>query len=417
MAIVGDISSGHSFDPLAEVLPALTPSEAAIETNRCLYCFDAPCTQACPTHIDVPKFIKRISTGNLLGAAKTILDSNLLGATCARVCPVQELCEGACVLGKYHRPIEIGRLQRYALDSQTEDLFLPGPQTGRRIAVVGSGPAGLSCAGELARLGHSVVVFERKELPGGLSTYGIISLREPTEVALAEAKMIERLGVEFRFGVEPNPSELAATYDAVFLGVGMGTARLLSISGEEFVLDGLELIETSKLNPSKLTFGSEVVVIGAGNTAIDCATIAKKLGAERVTILYRRSESDMTAYQHEIDYARTEGIKFQFDIRPIRVDQVDGNGFALHCNEGLSESSFEIKVDQIIRAIGQEPPLNVHRTELGFVEVTNNFETNLPMVFAGGDCIRATGNASTVMAVQDGKLAAKSIHRALMGCQ
>src|SRR5215472_18036053 len=191
-------SAGDNRGGLQELLPPLTTHEAAVEAARCLMCFDAPCTHACPTHIDIPRFIKKISSGNLLGSARTILDANLLGATCARVCPVQELCEGACVLGAEHKPIAIGRLQRYAMDylySNRIDIFHPAPSTGKKVAIVGAGPAGLSCAGELARFGHSVTLFERRELGGGLSTYGIIVLREPVEVALAEVAMVKRLGV------------------------------------------------------------------------------------------------------------------------------------------------------------------------------------------------------------------------------
>src|SRR6202035_3601808 len=192
-------------EALAEAFPPLTRHEALVESTRCLMCYDAPCTHACPTHIDIPKFIKKISTGNLRGSARTILESNLLGATCARVCPVQELCEGACVLGSEHKPIAIGRLQRYAMDyleGKKIDIFHPANSTGKKVAVVGAGPAGLSCAGELAKLGHSVTLYEKRELGGGLSTYGIIVLREPIEVALTEVAMIQRLGVRIEIGRE-----------------------------------------------------------------------------------------------------------------------------------------------------------------------------------------------------------------------
>ena len=282
---------------LDEELPPLTFNQAAVEAARCLMCFDAPCTHACPTHIDIPKFIKKISTNNLLGSARTILESNLLGASCARVCPVQELCEGACVLGSEHNPIAIGRLQRHAMDfiyGKGINLFPRAKLTVKKIAVIGAGPAGLSCAGELAKQGHSVTVFEKRELPGGLSTYGIISLREPVEVALAETRMIESLGVKIETGKELGTgmsiAELQAGFDAVFIGIGLGATPSLGIPGEDHILDGLAYIEQSKLEPSNLVVGRDVVVIGAGNTAIDCSTVARRLGAVNVTMVYRRSE-------------------------------------------------------------------------------------------------------------------------------
>jgi dihydropyrimidine dehydrogenase (NAD+) subunit PreT len=289
-------------EPLGELLPPLTDHEALVEANRCLFCYDAPCTHACPTHIDIPRFVKKISTGNVVGSAATILEANLLGATCARVCPVQELCEGACVLGAEHKPIMIGRLQRFATDhvaAQGIDIFRPGSPTGKTIAVIGAGPAGLSCAGELAKLGHRVTIFEKREFAGGLSTYGIISLREPVTVSLAEVESVRRLGVEFRTGIALGPdldlADLREQYEAVFLAIGLGSTPALGIPGEEHILDGLEYIEASKLDRATLRIGKHVAVIGAGNTAIDCATVARRRGAERATIVYRRTEQQMSA--------------------------------------------------------------------------------------------------------------------------
>jgi dihydropyrimidine dehydrogenase (NAD+) subunit PreT len=427
--------------PLAELLPPLSDHEALVEANRCVFCYDAPCTHACPTHIDIPAFIKKISTGNKLGSARTILEANLLGATCARVCPVQELCEGACVLGAEHKPIMIGRLQRYAMDYAYGghiEIFARAASTGKKVAVVGAGAAGLSCAGELARRGHAVTVFEKRELGGGLSTYGIIVLREPVEIALAEIEMIRRLGVEFRMGEElcrhVKAPDLEAQYDAVFLSTGFGGTPRLGIPGEEYIVDGLAYIEQSKLHPARLHVGRRVVVIGAGNTAIDCATIAKRLGAEQVTILYRRTENEVSAYAHEMQFIRNEGVEFRFLTQPLSVQLQDGLVMGLEClRMSLGEldgsgrrlpapvagSEFFIAADQVVKAIGQEkPPLAAAlglKTKSGYIEVSDEFETSAPNVFAGGDCIRARGACSTVMAVEDGKLAAAVIHRRLAG--
>jgi glutamate synthase (NADPH/NADH) small chain len=417
---------------LTEHWPPLTSNEALVEAHRCLFCYDAPCAQACPTHIDIPRFIKKISTGNLKGSATTILDSNLLGATCARVCPVQELCEGACVLGAEHRPIMIGRLQRFAMDyaySNGNNLVQAGAPTGKRIAVIGAGPAGLSCAGELARQGHAVTIFERRALGGGLSTYGIIMLREPVDIALAEVEMIRRLGVEIKTGIEAGVDigveELQRDFDAVFVGVGLGATPELRIAGEEHILDGLEFIQQSKLDTPNLRIGRNVVVIGAGNTAIDCATIAKRLGADRVTMIYRRTEHEMTAYDHEYDFVKREGVVFEFLAQPVRVIAESGAPTGLECARVIRfpdlqpASEFVIPADQIIKAIGQQRPSIAAifglRTVQGLIEVGPGYETNVPKIYAGGDCIRVKGAASTVMAVQDGKLAAQSIAGALHG--
>ncbi len=425
--------------PLAEQTPPLPPHDALVEANRCLFCFDAPCTHACPTHIDIPRFIKKIATGNARGAARTILDANLLGATCARVCPVEELCEGACVLGAEHKPIHIGRLQRFAIDQGTAAgtaWITRAAPSGKRVAVVGAGPAGLSCAGELARRGHAVTIFEKQDLPGGLSTYGIITLREPIEASLAEVEVIRGLGVQIRTGValgrDVSLEQLRRDYDAVFLGVGLGGSPALGIPGEEHVVDGLEFIAASKLRPEELTVGRNVLVIGAGNTAIDCATIAKRLGADAVTIVYRRTALEMTAYPHEYEFIKREGVEFRFLTQPVRVLSANGVVTGLVCLRmqlGEPDASgrpapvpqpdaeLALPADQIIKAIGQvRPPLAAElglTTIGGYLAVNPDCETSLAGVFSGGDCIRARGAASTVMAVQDGKLAALAIHRRL----
>ena len=422
---------------LAEQLPPLTPHAAAVEADRCLYCYDAPCTHACPTHIDIPRFIKKISSNNLRGSAETIFASNLLGATCARVCPVQELCEGACVLGADHKPIAIGRLQRFAMDHARAHHNYPvvkAAPTGRSVAVIGAGPAGLSCAGELARLGHAVTIFEKRSMAGGLSTYGIIALREPVEIALEETRMIEGLGVQMRTGIEFGAdialADIQREFDAVALSVGLGSTPGLGIVGEEVILDGLEFIEASKTAPADLRVGRNVIVIGAGNTAVDCATIARRLGAERVTMVYRRTDREMTCYEHEYDFARKEGIEFRFLSQPSRIVLEDGHPIGLEClrvelgapdasgrpsPQPVAGSEFVLAADQIVKAVGQNKPALAEllglETQKGFIAVDSSFQTSRTGVYAIGDCIRSSGAASTVMAVEDGKLAAAAIHQ------
>jgi len=429
----------HNENPLAEQLPPLSPNAAAVEADRCLYCFDAPCTHACPTHIDIPRFIQKIASNNLRGSAQTIFASNLLGATCARVCPVQELCEGACVLGADHKPIAIGRLQRYAMDHAAAHGTHPqvnAKPTGRKIAVIGAGPAGLSCAGELARLGNAVTIFEKRTLPGGLSTYGIIALREPVEVALAEARMIEALGVQIKTGVEIGKdisvADLQNQFEAVVLSVGLGHTPALGIPREDAIIDGLQFIEGSKTDPAKMTVGRNVLVIGAGNTAVDCATIARRLGAQQVTMVYRRTDREMTCYVHEYEFARNEGIEFRFLSQPSRVLVENGAVVGLEClrvelgspdasgrptPQPLKGSEFILAADQIVKAVGQVRPSLASQlgleTRNGFIAVDDNYKSSVPGIYAIGDCIRSHGAASTVMGVQDGKLAAASIHQHL----
>jgi glutamate synthase (NADPH/NADH) small chain len=309
----------------------------------------------------------------------------------------------------------------------------PVSPTGKSVAVIGAGPAGLSCAGVLAKLGHKVTLYEKRALPGGLSTYGIISLREPTEVAIAEVEMIRALGVDLVTGSELGKDlrleGLKAKYDAVFLGVGLGRTPDLAIAGEELIVDGLEYIEHSKVGREKLKIGKTVLVIGAGNTAVDCATIAKRLGAESVTMVYRRTEHEMSAYDHEYEFIKGEGVAFRFLSQPVRVVTDNGQVAGLECVRmalGAADSSgrpspqpvagseFVLPADQIVKAIGQERPTLASLLGLdvdkGYIKVSTEFETSIPGVFAGGDCVRARGSASTVMAVQDGKVAAGAIH-------
>ncbi|MHB8147465.1 MAG: FAD-dependent oxidoreductase, partial [Vulcanimicrobiaceae bacterium] len=286
----------------------LTDLEVTIEANRCLYCYDAPCMTACPTHIDVASFINNIATGNLKGSARDILLANPMGASCARVCPTDDLCEGACVYRKDDSPIRIGDLQRYAIDwvmRTGAKIFEPGAATGKSVAIVGGGPAGLCAARDLRLSGHAVTIFESREQLGGLNTYGIVPFRLCAEVALWEAAQVVDLGVDVRAGVRVGddvPVEaLLSGFDAVVLACGMGSVPQLNIPGEDLggVWDALEFIECAKLGRDVGEMGHHVAVIGAGNTAIDALTCSKRMGVERVTMYYRRGREQMTAYDFE----------------------------------------------------------------------------------------------------------------------
>ena len=386
----------------ADLAPPLTNDAALLEANQCLFCHDAPCTIACPTHIDVPAFIKKIASGNLRGSARVILDVNPFGHSCARACPVEVLCEGACVLNdRDEQPIKIALLQRHATDyvlRHNLKLFAAGPNTGKRVAVIGAGPAGLACARDLRRCGHAVTVFEAKPQPGGLNTYGIAEYKLKADVALAEVQDILDLGIELKTGVTVTSIEkLLEEFDAVFVGIGLGGTKQLGIPGEELpgVIDALTFIEHLKTHPYRETpVGRHVVVIGGGNTAIDAVTQAKRLGAASATIVYRRGEADMPAYHYEYELAKKDGCGFRFNAAPQRIV---GNGAVT----GLELSSGEtIPCDMIILAIGQGA-----RTEL---KVPSD-----PRVFTGGDC--ANGGAEIVNAAAEGVTAARKIDAMLSG--
>ncbi len=409
----------------AEIHPLMTQSEALLEANRCLYCYDAPCTHACPTHIDVPNFIKKIASGNLHGSAKTIFDANPIGSSCAKVCPVEVLCEGACVEKTLvKKPIEIGRLQRYATEHALQSgktLFEKGKSNGKTIGIIGSGPAGLSCATYLARLGYAVTVYEKRELAGGLDTYGMAEYKMTTAHSLAEVKQVEKLGVEFKLNTEiKNLDELTGKYDAVFLAVGLGKTNQLNISGEDKdgVMDALHFIESIKTRDwNAVPIGKTVAVIGAGNTAIDAVTQAKRLGAEKAILVYRRTEKDAPAYDYEIDLAKSDAIEFAWQHTPT---EVLGNGkvTGLKCKKS-DGSEVEIACDMVILAIGQQKQveflqqLGVKLGEKGRVAVNENMQTSNPKIFAGGDCVN--GGAEAVDAAQTGKKAAAGIHESLFG--
>jgi glutamate synthase (NADPH/NADH) small chain len=393
----------------AEIAPQLTRDAAVAEAHRCLYCFDAPCTQACPTHIDVPAFIKKIATGNLRGAARVIFEANPMGHSCALACPVEVLCEGSCVLdARDEKPINIARLQRVATDWALANgvrLFRPGPPTGKRVAIVGAGPAGLSAARELRRFGHAVTMFEAKPLPGGLNTYGIAEYKMRPRVALTEVQSVLDLGVELRsgmtVGLEVTLDQLLADYHAVLLAVGLGLTRRLGIPGEDLpgVVDALAFIETLKTRPyAEVPVGKRVVVIGAGNTAIDAVTQAKRLGAEHATIVYRRGETDMPAYDYEYEIAKSDGCDFRFYCVPRAIV---GNARVQGLEVETPAGWETIACDMVIKALGQTP-----RGDFSIPEGN-------PKVFMAGDC--ANGGKEIVNAAAEGVAAAKQIHRLLEG--
>jgi len=384
--------------------PAFEPQEALIEANRCLNCFDAPCVAACPTHIDVPRFIKKIGTQNLMGSALTILDANVLGASCSRVCPVEVLCEGACVMLHYNKqPIAIGRLQRHAMDHFAESGgSLPmksGRKHSQKIVCIGAGPASLACAAELAQQGFSVTVIERRPLPGGLNTYGVAEYKLRSPDSLREVAMIGELGVEFRFGVsiedENDLASLEKEYDAIFVGIGLGAMNQLRIPGADHpdVVDALEFIARYK-TAGDLRTGSHVVIVGAGNTAIDAANAARRLGAARVTVVYRRTECDMPAFGFEYEHAKQEGAAFEWLAQPVAIhtDPASGRIASLECSR--LGSTFQVPCDMVIPAIGQTP--------LSLLERCRG-----PKYYSGGDCVN--GGREVVDAVADGKRAGVAI--------
>jgi dihydropyrimidine dehydrogenase (NAD+) subunit PreT len=424
----------------AEIAPRFSPNQAAIEAARCLYCFDAPCTAACPTHIDVPAFIKKISTGNLRGSARVILEANILGQSCGRVCPTEVLCEGACVMvEKGVKPIEIGRLQRYAVDFVLDrkiQLFHAGLPNGRRVACIGSGPGSLACSSELAKLGYRVTIFDRNEIAGGLNTYGIAAYKLRAEDSLREAEMVRALGVEFKQKVEVGRdvslAQLEKEFDAVFIGVGLGETWALDLPGEDLigVCGAMEFIEATKMRSfSEVQVGRRIACIGAGNTAIDVVTAGKRLGAEVVYLIYRRGEKEMPAFRYEYDLAKLDGVIFHWHTQPVRILGEDGKVTKIECVRTRLEpdgdrgrgkitpipgSTFQLDVDMVVRAIGQKPVTELFRAvpgiELranGTISVNDRYQTGNPKYFSGGDCVN--GGKEVVDAVAEGMAAARGI--------
>jgi glutamate synthase (NADPH/NADH) small chain len=428
-----------------ELKPPLGDAEALVEADRCLECggyASAPCVVACPADVDVPGFIDAIACGDPEAAAETIYAENLLGASCARVCPVEELCEGACVLvHEGRRPVEIARLQRYATDwalsAGVPLRRIRAPRNGRRVAVLGAGPAGLACAGELAARGYSVTVYDEHEEPGGLVRFAIAPYRILSDPLPEEALALTDLGVEFALGVHIDSPEalreIEAGAEAVFLGIGMGKDTEVDLDGSDLegIWESLPFIEAIKSGDLP-SVGRSVAVIGGGNTAVDVACEARRLGAPEVTMVYRRTEAEMPAYPHEVAFARAEGVRFQWLTAPVRFlggDRVEGvecltmrlgepDGSGRRRPEGVPGTEFVVPADTVVKAIGQQPRLEllswIDGLELdgGLVRVdAGTGRTSNPKYFAAGDAIN--GGATVVEAVRGAKLAARTIDAVL----
>ncbi|MCK6454714.1 MAG: NAD(P)-dependent oxidoreductase [Alphaproteobacteria bacterium] len=447
MSETGDVAAarlsaadyGKNF---GDVKPPLDRARALVEASRCHFCYDAPCIAACPTGIDIPGFIRKIGTDNVKGAAVTILEQNIFGGSCARVCPTEILCERACVRSAQEgKPVKIGALQRYA----TDDLLARGIQpfrraaaTGRRVAVVGAGPAGLACAHRLSMLGHDVAVFEAKTKPGGLNEYGIAAYKLTDDFAQREVAYVLSLGgialsCGKALGRDIELAGLRRDYDAVFLGLGLGGVNALGLDGEAMkgVEDAVAYIERLRQAPdkAKLPVGRRVVVIGGGNTAIDAAVQSKRLGAEDVTIVYRRGPEQMSATAHEQEFAQTSGVGIKHWARPVAIVGRDGMLTEVRFEYTKLDPAgrlvgagggFALRADMLFKAIGQvfvpaplgdgtAEPLRLSQGKIG---VDAERRTSLSKVWAGGDCV-AGGQDLTVSAVEDGKRAALSIDRAL----
>lgn len=410
--------------------------EATVAADRCYFCYDAPCITACPTAIDIPLFIRQIQSGQPDGAAKTIFEQNILGGMCARVCPTETLCEEACVREAAEgKPVEIGRLQRFATDglmSSGVHPFARADATGKRVAVVGAGPAGLACAHRLAMHGHDVVIFDGRAKPGGLNEYGIASYKSVDDFAQSEVEWLMQIGgITLRsgegLGAELRLSGLRSEFDAVFLGIGLSGVNALRADGEdrENVSDAVEFIEGLRQTGdlSSLPVGRSVVVIGGGMTAVDAAVQSKLLGADEVTIAYRRGRENMSASRYEQDLATSKGVRLMFNVQPVAVY---GNGavreiefeYTENTGSGLTGTgeTFKLAADQVFKAIGQtlEGAPEGMTLDGNKIAITGAGRTSLAGVWAGGDCA-AGGDDLTVTAVAEGRDAAMDIHASLMG--
>ncbi len=409
----------------AQIKPLMQATMAQQESARCLFCYDAPCQKACPTSIDIPLFIRQIYTGNTIGAARTIYDSNYFGNICGKVCPTEVLCEGACVYNEQNqKPIEIGRLQSFATTAAIEvdyPLYTPKAETGKRVAVVGAGPAGIAAACELRREGIAVDIYEAKSQPSGLALHGVAPYKIENQTVLDEVNYLQKqLGFQIiynhRIETQQQINELLQNYDALFLGIGMGQTRKLNIAGEDLqnCIGATEFIEQLKLKPFDTFVGKCVVVVGGGNTAMDAASEAARMGAEQVYLVYRKPKSEMGAYEFEYDLAKSVGVKGLFGYSPVAVlDDAEGKvcGIEFKHTDGKARV---IDCDMVILATGQakQTPFlslipNLQVDKGGRIVVDANYRSTNPRVFAAGDAVN--GGAEVVNAVGEAKKAARAI--------
>ncbi len=440
MAIIRNRLTPDEYERnFSDIHPPFESGDAAlVEANRCLFCYDAPCTKSCPTEINVPKFIKQIVSGNIKGSAYTIFSANIMGGGCSKVCPVEKLCEGACVFNLMEeKPIAIAKLQRYSTEpaiAENWKLFTRKPSCGRKVAIVGAGPAGLSCGHVLSREGIDVTIYEKESRGGGLMTYGIAAYKVTPQFCMDEVDYITSLGginivYDKQLGKDFSVADLKRQYDAVYIGIGVGLARQLDIRGEELegVVNALDFIyDIRSKGFEKVPVGEKVAVIGMGMTAIDAATQAKRLGAREVTLVYRRTEAEMPCTQAELDIAKLDGCNIIWLAAPVEIIGINGKADRLVCSVmelGASDSSgrrspvdtgktIVLDVDMVIKATGQVPFVdlvaeNNVENRSGRIVYDNDGQTNIPGVFAGGDCVN--GGKEVVDAVQDGKTGAAGI--------